>query len=309
MRVIDDTYPKLIFSPMRIKDVVFVYRLVGGDRLAWHGRYHTHGAREYELHYFLEGQGVFLSNRSRIEIEGNRLFLTRPREFHSILTEALSRPISYYAVLFEGEEGDKADEEALRLLDHSSEAGARFLTLEARDRFLFEELHRLSRLPDDAQGRAASYQLLSLIHRWYAPRADAAAAGRTGSVHIEKALDWMARSTRAKLSVGDLAALLDLSEEHFIRIFRAELGMTPFQYFTRLKAEAASGFLASSRLPVASIAELFGFENPFHFPRVFKKCTGLSPAAYRRAYVQVADFAPQAGTQVAPQAVPRSPAE
>lgn len=279
---------------MVIKDIVYVYRLVGGDRLAWHGRYHAHGPKEYEFHYFLEGQGVFLSNRSRQAIEGGRLFLTRPREFHSILTQALSRPITYYAVLFEGEEGDGGDETALRLLDRSTEAAPRFRPLEPRARFLFEELHRLSRLGDEAGRRASSYQLLSLIHRWYGCHELGPSPEATASVHVEKALSFMERSVREKLSVENLAGKLGLSEEHFIRIFRKELGMTPFQYYTRLKVEAASGLLASTRLSVGDISDHFGFENPFHFSKVFKKCTGLSPAAYRRAYVQVADFSPGA---------------
>ena len=85
---------------MKILDSVFVYRLAGGDRLSWHGRYHAHGAGEYEIHFFLEGNGSFLCNRTRYPVSGGRLFLSGPREFHSILPETVSVPMTYYAVLF-----------------------------------------------------------------------------------------------------------------------------------------------------------------------------------------------------------------
>ena len=42
---------------MKIKDAVYVYRLFSGERLQWHGRYHAHGASEFEVHVFLKGIG------------------------------------------------------------------------------------------------------------------------------------------------------------------------------------------------------------------------------------------------------------
>lgn len=265
---------------MRVKDVVYVYRLVGGEKLAWHGRYHAHGVREYEFHCFLEGQGSFLSNRARLALEPGKLTLTRPREFHSILPEALAKPITYYAVLFEPEEDAADDAEALALLE--ADAGPR--SLDPRDRFLFEELHRLARTTDPGGRRAASFQLLSLIHRWYGRDAGERAETPAAGERTEKALAIMQGSLREKLGMEELAARIGFSEEHFIRLFRAELGMTPFQYYTRLKIEAACGLLTGGRMAVGSIAGYFGFENQFHFARVFRKCTGLSPTEYRRVY-------------------------
>jgi AraC-like DNA-binding protein len=298
---------------MTIKDTVHVYRLVGGDRLAWHGRYHTHNPGEYEFHCFLEGQGVFLLNRSRHRIDGNGLFLTRPMDFHSILPGSLEGPISYYAILFDLDLANPDDQAALALIDRGLSSPAK--AVEPRDRFLIEELHRLfheglveeaavtvpmavpasakggepAAVPSPARGhgRAAAYLLLSLIQRWYGTgdtTAAAAVPASGASGHVNRALSIMERSIRVKLDMGDLAGRLGLSEEHFIRLFKASLGMTPFQYFTRLKIEAASSVLVETSSSVGSVAERFGFENPFHFSRVFSKCTGLSPLSYRKTF-------------------------
>lgn len=268
---------------MRIKDAVYVYRLVGGDRLAWHGRYHTHEPGEYEVHFFIEGNGAFLLNRSRYIIEGNRLFLTRPREFHSILPNAVRRPISYYAVLFEPDPAIEADRELLSLLQE------RVVSTESRDRFLVEELYRLAGGGD--RNRAAEYLLLSLMYRWFGevPLTGGAPGPlrQEKNEYVERALALMEKRIQGKLSVGDLAGKLGLSEEHFIRLFHKKLGMSPFQYFLHLKIEAASSFLVNTNLKVREVADHFGFENPFHFSRIFKKCAGLSPLEYRRSFARI----------------------
>jgi transcriptional regulator GlxA family with amidase domain len=136
--------------------------------------------------------------------------------------------------------------------------------------------------------RAAEYLLLSLLHRWYGESHSGgteAAAGRTDkNEYVERALSFMERSIREKLNIGSLAGRLGLSEEHFIRLFHRKLGISPLQYFTRLKVEAASSFLVDTNLRIGALAEHFGFENPFHFSRIFKKCTGLSPLEYRRTF-------------------------
>ncbi|MDR3139277.1 MAG: AraC family transcriptional regulator [Treponema sp.] len=273
---------------MRIKDAVYVYKLVGGDKLAWHGRYHAHESQDYEVHLFLEGHGAFLLNRSQYIIEGNRLFLTKPREFHSILPGAVKRSLSYYAILFEPDPDNSADRELISLLNDPHSGGNRAITIEGRERFLIEELYHLA--ADKAHDRAAEYLLLSLLYRWYGKGAPGEAETRREHPdkgnHVERALILMERSLREKLSIDRLAGRLGLSEEHFIRLFHRRLGMSPLQYFTRLRIEAASSFLVDTRLTISAVADHFGFENPFHFSRIFKKCTGLSPLEYRRVFTR-----------------------
>ena len=69
-------------------------------------------------------------------------------------------------------------------------------------------------------------------------------------------------------------------------VFREEMHMTPYQYFMRLRTEAAAAELITTDLSVAEIAERYAFENQFHFSKVFKRCTGLTPTAYRHCYMQ-----------------------
>jgi len=82
-------------------------------------------------------------------------------------------------------------------------------------------------------------------------------------------------------SIHDLAVEMHLSENHFIRLFRERIGVTPGKYILRRRLRRASDLLLQTTLPIAEIAGRTGFENAFYFSNVFKKAYGLSPSAFR----------------------------
>ncbi len=291
---------------MIIEDAVFVYRLSDQDRISWHGRYHAHSADQFEIHFFLEGSGSFLCNRTRYSISPGRLFLTGPREFHSILPETIASPLTYYAFLFSFDRagstgstgipgGTPLDTELPRALEASLAERQTVLSINSNFRFQFEDLLQLTRSADIALKESALYLLASFLFRWFAREVATSKEVDDSSLskarlHVEKSLAIMEKSVRENLSIEDLAWKLGLSEEHFIRIFRKSVRMTPHQYFTRLKIEGACGLLISTDKSVGEISDWFGFENQFHFSRIFSKCTGMSPVSYRKSYLQTVDF-------------------
>ncbi|MDR2900997.1 MAG: AraC family transcriptional regulator [Treponema sp.] len=278
---------------MEIRDSVFVYRSAGGEQLSWHGRYHAHEIDEYEIHFFLEGQGSFLCNSSRKIISGGKIFLTGPNEFHSIIPDAVSVPITYFAVLFSFSETDPAD--LILHLKNCLEEGKQMFLVDSKYRFQFEELLQMSRSDDPALKESAVHLLISLLYRFFGrfsgeSSAEIRSAEKGYNVHTEKALLIMQKYVRENMKISGIAQKIGLSEEHFIRVFRKDMRMTPHQYFLRLKIEGASGLLMSSDKNVGEISDYFGFENQFHFSRMFKKCTGLAPVVYRQTYLQKVDL-------------------
>lgn len=285
---------------MKIQDAVFVYHLVEHERVAWHGRYHAHGYNEYEMHFFLDGHGTFLCGKTRYHIAPEKFFITAPGEFHSIIPDMTARPITYYAVLFSCSESDVVP---LRLLCEVFEKKAQGLSVSSVFRLQCEEITKLFKLGDEAFAKSAEFALLSLLFQIYrhaglscVDSCDQLRVAQdekkhpTGHTHVSRALHVMQKNVRKNLGVDEIARLLALSTEHFIRTFRGEIKLTPYQYMLRLKIEGASGLLISTTKSVGEIADWFGFENQFHFSRCFKKCTGVSPLEYRKTYLQTADF-------------------
>ena len=84
------------------------------------------------------------------------------------------------------------------------------------------------------------------------------------------------------LTLEDSAAQLGLSAFHFLRLFRAVLGVTPHQYLVRTRLRQAARLLATE-VAITDIAYDVGFGDLSNFVRTFHRAAGVSPRAFRKA--------------------------
>lgn len=78
-----------------------------------------------------------------------------------------------------------------------------------------------------------------------------------------------------------LAAELGVSEDYVSRIFRVEVGLTPWEYLNRLRVVRARDLLRSGDGTVAAVASSVGIEDQAYFSRLFRKRTGMTPWKWR----------------------------
>lgn len=79
-----------------------------------------------------------------------------------------------------------------------------------------------------------------------------------------------------------LASLCSISCVYFRKLFVKKFGMPPLKYVTMQKIQKAKGLIISDFLSFNEIAESCGFTSIYHFSKVFKKETGLTPSEYKR---------------------------
>lgn len=72
-----------------------------------------------------------------------------------------------------------------------------------------------------------------------------------------------------------------MSPFHFLRQFRAQLGITPYQYVLARRLRRAAVRLRDSREPVIDIALACGFNDVSEFNRRFRRVMGKTPTAFR----------------------------
>lgn len=72
----------------------------------------------------------------------------------------------------------------------------------------------------------------------------------------------------------------DMKQMHYY--FTKVMGVSPRRYLIQYRMKQAKYYLADSQMTVTEIAQLVGYEDPFHFSKLFKKQHGISPSVYRR---------------------------
>ncbi|SIP87337.1 AraC-like ligand binding domain-containing protein [Alkalispirochaeta americana] len=278
---------------MEIKDVVFVYRLSSPELLAWHSRHHSHDSDEYELHFFLGGEGRFERDRDRFVLSQGRLFFSPPGERHAIRPEAESTPVSYYALLF-----TPASEDPLRgILDDDLFRQAFPRDGGARQRLLFEDCKNGFAHPHPARRQAAAHLLQAFLWElaaeispgdkpapWSRQRRISRDRPEDYNVHISRAIRLFEQHLRERISMEAVADSLDISREHLTRLFTQHLGVSPLQYYRRLRMDVATSLLLDTTLSIKEIAWELGYQNPFHFSRSFRRYAQMSPRTYRQQY-------------------------
>ncbi|WP_181781862.1 helix-turn-helix domain-containing protein [Pseudonocardia pini] len=155
--------------------------------------------------------------------------------------------------------GDRALDELPERLAAEPDWPARFAHLLGflADRFLTEDV----RLPDP-----------EVVHAWR-----------------------LLRRTAGGIGVAELAAETGWSRRYLSARFRSQVGLAPKTAARVLRFERAAG-LAVAGDPLGRIAAECGFSDQAHLNREFRALAGVTPTAYRRAFVQDAAVEPDVGS-------------
>ncbi|MCE5977612.1 GlxA family transcriptional regulator [Pseudomonas sp. JR33AA] len=89
---------------------------------------------------------------------------------------------------------------------------------------------------------------------------------------------------RARLTVDELAKLVNMSPRHFSRVFMQEVQVTPAEFVERARVDAARMALECNQLPLKTIAYECGFHSSHHMRCVFVKRMGVSPQQFRKNF-------------------------
>ncbi|RZL01591.1 MAG: helix-turn-helix domain-containing protein [Rubrivivax sp.] len=99
---------------------------------------------------------------------------------------------------------------------------------------------------------------------------------------VRKLEAYLADHHADTVTLDELAGQIHVSVRTLQRRFVAATGLTPLQYQQAVRIERGKDLLESDQLPVQEIAAQVGYQDRVAFGRLFKKVTGMTPAAYRQ---------------------------
>jgi AraC-like DNA-binding protein len=86
------------------------------------------------------------------------------------------------------------------------------------------------------------------------------------------------------LTLEQAARECHVAPAYLCRLFRRFDRQSPYQFLLRLKMTHAAEHLRSRDSSVKQVADLLGFDDRFHFSRVFKRVMGVSPGQFARMH-------------------------
>lgn len=100
---------------------------------------------------------------------------------------------------------------------------------------------------------------------------------------VEQVISYFEDHYAEKISLDGIAENMYLSPFYISRIFKSEIGDTPIHYLINIRLERAkelleSGFAGS----VQEVAAQVGYDDVYHFSKLFKKRYGFPPSQARR---------------------------
>ncbi len=101
---------------------------------------------------------------------------------------------------------------------------------------------------------------------------------------IREAIKSINASTSDSVRIDILAQSVHMTTDHFIRLFKKEMGCTPAQFAIDRKMMQAMLMLSAEPMMTKEVAYTLGYDNLSYFSRLFKRHTGLTPREYRERF-------------------------
>jgi AraC-like DNA-binding protein len=230
---------------------------------------------EYQIVYITKGEGIFESQGRKYRVIPGSAWILFPgvRHFYKPVYEV--GWMEYWAG-FKGPAFDALrDDGFISPESPFFEIGLQNSVLECFNEIL-----------DEVRNQRPLYQIkassciLSLIAQILAFERRKAQPGHSEQL-VEKARFLMEENIYDDIDLNSIAERLDVSTSHLNEVFKTYTAMTPYQYYIHIKMHLAKSLLEQGELSVKEISFRLGFQDQYHFSRLFKSKTGIAPSQWK----------------------------
>lgn len=242
---------------------------------ALHSRERKNGCAQYILIYCVGGKGWYSVFNKTYEVGSNQFFIIPAGVAHKYGADT-DNPWSIYWVHFTG----KMAKFYYKLLNVSKTHGPAVAIANATRLMLFEDiLHHLELMNNNDNiiySNSCLYAFLSSF------QISEMRISINENDLIQQCIAYMKQHLSKGLRLEDLSKVVNLSPSHLSAIFRSRMKYSPIHLFTSLKMQRACQLLMDGQQKIKTIAHELGYDDQYHFSRVFKNTIGVSPKNFRK---------------------------
>ena len=99
---------------------------------------------------------------------------------------------------------------------------------------------------------------------------------------VEQIVSYFEDHYSEKISLDTIAENMYLSPFYISKIFKSETGDTPIRHLINIRLERARELLVQEEMSIQEVAAAVGYEDAYHFSKLFKKYYGKSPSQLRK---------------------------
>jgi AraC-like DNA-binding protein len=245
-----------------------------------HHSFPRHFHEHYVIELVVQGADQFYCNGKTQTAISNELVCINPGEVHTGST-AYDHPLCYYSI-YPGKRELQQIASLLEIILPTDFCFQQLLSsqpqLATKMRLLFETI--LSVNPEAMQCEELFLDLMHPLLENIGSNANGHFKALTKDVRIQHLIDYIHTSFTEPLSLQHMAAHINVSPYHLIRLFKSATGLSPYEYLLSLRMEYAKQLLQKG-YSVKHAAWKAGFYDTSHFNRLFRKVSGTNPKVFR----------------------------
>ena len=258
--------PKSVLSKFIIRKAfinsLFITHIGYFPKALYHYRERKNGCDDYILFYSLGGTGYIDNPKEKIELASNQFIIIPPHIFHRYQAD-LNDPWTIYWVHFSS---NKLKEFGA---DFNIERFYKPTDIQYNDQIINTWIEMYSSLDAGYNTENIGFANLCLyrfISFFLFPNKKVST--KEPDSPLDKSITYMKENISRRLTTEDIAEKFNYSPSHYTAIFKQKTGMSPIDYYIKLK--------------IKEISDKIGYDDPYYFSRLFKQIMGKSPKEYRK---------------------------
>ncbi len=259
-----------------------------GKRMADEKNYHSH---DYpELAYVLSGVGKYRIADKIYDVSDGDLIVINPGQKHQALLVDAENPTTEFFVGFSDLQFKGLP---LNEVPMPNDCPILHTTGELRQKLFkicasMEAENAVCRPGRYFMLKAYLVQMLLLIVREQVEPVEVKTGYSFESVNkkyvVEKIVNYFEDHYEEKISLDQIAENMYLSPFYISKIFKSETGEAPIRHLINIRLDKAKELLEQGWVgSIQEVAATVGYDDAYHFSKLFKKRFGISPSQVKRA--------------------------